>query len=198
MRFALSRRAEEKEIGDRRSACPPKPKCIRGRRREIGDCRGFTLIELTIYVGIVAMILVALVFTTNVMYDARARVRTSSIVHENISYAVQRIAAAVREASSVTAPAAGASSTTLQLTMTDATANPTIFRVSSQRIYLQMGTSPSLPITSQEVQITSATFTVSNANPPSVRVEVSGDKTNAQADYSSPFTLSETATIRRE
>ena len=143
------------------------------------------------------MILASLVFVSNVMYDARARVRTSAIVHEHVQFAVERAMASLREASSVTTPAAGTTSTTLQLVMADASINPTKFYVTSGQMYLQMGSSTSLPITSTEIKITSATFTTANTSPSVVRVEISANKTNAKGAYSSPFTLTGTATIRR-
>jgi len=142
------------------------------------------------------MILTSIVFVMNIMYDARARIRTSSMVHEHVQFAVERVTASIREASGVTIPAAGTASTTLQLVMADASMNPTKFYVTSGQIYLQVGTS-SLPLTSTEVQITSATFTASNTSPPTVRVEMSANKTNASGVYSAPFTLTGTATIRR-
>jgi type II secretory pathway pseudopilin PulG len=159
--------------------------------------RGFTLIELVIYTGITAMILASLIFITNVMYDARARVRTSAIVHEHVQFAVDRVTASVREASGVSAPALGSTSTTLQLVMADASINPTKFSVTSGQMFLQMGASTSLPITSTEIRITSATFTAANTSPPTVRIEISANKTNASGPYDAPFTLSGTATIRR-
>jgi type II secretory pathway pseudopilin PulG len=159
--------------------------------------RGFTLIELVIYTGISAMILASLVFVLNVMYDARARVRTSAIVHEHVQFAVERVTASIREASVVTIPPLGSSSTTLQLTMPDSSINPSKFYVTSGQIYLQMGSASSLPITSTEIRITSATFTASNTSPPSVRVEISANKANAMGVYSAPFTLSGSATVRR-
>lgn len=142
------------------------------------------------------MILSSLVFVMNIMYDARARVRTSSIVHEHVQFAVERVTASVREASSVTTPSAGTTSTTLQLVMTDAKMNPTKFYVTSGQMYLQMGTT-TLPLTSTEIKITSATFTASNTSPPTIRVEISANKSNANGPFLSSFTLSGTSAIRR-
>lgn len=155
--------------------------------------RGFTLIELMIYTAIMASMMAAMIFTTRSMYDARARVQTSSIVHEQIRFALSRSLATVRESSGVSFPEMGSSSSSLSVT-----AVTTTIRLADGRLYLLEEGLEELPITSNEVVISSATFTRSNTEHPIVRIELSGDLRNPQGMYRYPFTLSGSASVRRE
>lgn len=157
--------------------------------------RGFTLIELVIYTAITASITSAIVFTSRAMYDARARVRTSSIVHEQIRFALSRSLASVRESSSIVSPETESSGDSLSVVINAVT---TTIRLADGRLYLQEDGSEELPITSNEIAISSVEFTRSSTDPPIVRVEVSGDLRESQGAYHHPFTLTGSASVRRE
>ncbi len=157
--------------------------------------RGFTLIELVIYTAITASITSAIVFTSRAMYDTRARVRTSSIVHEQIRFSLSRALANVRESSSIISPEGGISGDSLSVVI-DSVA--TTMWLADGRLYLQEEGSEELPITSNEVTISSVEFTRSSMDPPIVRVEVSGDLRESQGAYHHPFTLTGSASVRRE
>lgn len=157
--------------------------------------KAFTLIELMIYTAITAMMMASIVFTTKTMYDARARVRTAAIVHEQVRFVIDRVTATVRESEAVTFPLSGAASSSLSVTVDGATH---AFRLSGGRLYLKEGSAQELPLTSDEVSISSATFTRSGTTPPIVRVEASGDLRDPNGAYQYPFTLTGSASVRRE
>ncbi|MCW1891718.1 MAG: type II secretion system GspH family protein [Candidatus Uhrbacteria bacterium] len=157
--------------------------------------QAFTLIELMIYTAITASMMAAIVFTTKTMYDARARVRTAAIVHEQVRFILDRVTATVRESETVTFPSAGSASSSLSVTVSG---NTYAFRLAQGRMYLKEGSAQELPLTSNEMLISSATFTRSNTNPPIIRIQVSGDVRNANGAYEYPFTLTGSASVRRE
>lgn len=137
------------------------------------------------------------VYVTNTVYNVRARVSTSSVVHESIIYAEDRILTSLHAATSVTVPASGSSST-LQLVMPDATRDPTIFSLSGGQIWIKEGTKARLPLTSSEVNISDMQFTRGANNPPIIRIQITGDRRNAKKAYSAPLSVTTTAAIRLE
>lgn len=158
---------------------------------------GFTILEMIIYTAIVGMILVTTVYVTSTMYNVRARVNSSSIVHESMEYAEKRILISLHGATAVTFPASGSSST-LQLTMPDAAMDPTIFSLAGGQIWIKEGSQANLPLTSSEVDISELQFIRGTSVPPVIRIQMSGDRRDAKASYSAPLTLTTSGVIRLE
>lgn len=158
---------------------------------------GFTIIEMLLYTAIVGMILVTVVYVTSTVYNIRARVSTSSVVHESMAYAKDRILVSLHAATAVTIPASGTSST-LQLAMPDAMRDPTIISLSNGRIWIKEGSKARLPLTSVEVSISDLQFIRGTSVPPLIRIQMTGDRKGAKAAYSAPLTLTTTGVIRLE
>lgn len=159
--------------------------------------RAFTIVEMMMYTAIVGMILVVVVYVTSTVYNVRARVASASVVHESMEYAQDRISILLHAATAVTIPSSGTSST-LQLTMPDTARDPTIISLSGGQVWIKEGTKPKLPLTSAEVAISDLQFTRSAANPPVMRMQMTGDRKNAKTSYSAPLTLTTSAGIRLE
>lgn len=159
--------------------------------------RGFTILEMVIYTAIVGMILSTVVYVTNTVYNVRARVSTSSVVHESVVYAQDRILTSLHSATAVVIPASGASST-LQLTMPDATRDPTTYSLSGGQIWVKEGTKAKLPLTSSEVSVSNLEFLRGSNLPPIIRVQITADRRNANRAYSAPLSVTTTAAIRLE
>jgi Tfp pilus assembly protein PilE len=158
---------------------------------------GFTIIEMLMYTAIVGMIMATTIYVTTTMYNVRARVNSSSIVHESMEFAEKRIVASLHDASAVTNPASGASSQ-LTLSMPDDAKDPTVFTLTGGQIYMKEGSRDNLPITSSEVDISSLQFTRGTSEPPVVRIQMTGDRRDARASYSAELTLTTSGIIRLE
>jgi Tfp pilus assembly protein PilW len=157
--------------------------------------RGFALIEIVIYAGIVGAIMISMVLITKVMYETRARVRTTVLLQENLRFAMARITASLRRASAVTEPAG--SGPTLSLTMEEATDDPTVVTLTDGVIFMSEGASSSVALTSSQVEITDFMFTRSTSTIPIVRVDITGRIRGADGPYQSEQSISNSATIRR-
>src|SRR3989344_3488075 len=80
--------------------------------------RGFTLMELIIYVGVLVVIAVAMVNILPLLFSGRGNVESRQAVREQLGFSLERIAQDVRAASVITTPAnAGDANPTLLLTI---------------------------------------------------------------------------------
>lgn len=104
--------------------------------------KGFTLIELILYVALSALFMSAAVaFAWDIIYG-RVRSYTEQEVNQNMRLAAKRIAYEIRNASAITA--AGSS---LTLAMSDSSRNPTVIDLSGGRVRIGYGSSGSCPTT---------------------------------------------------
>ncbi len=120
---------------------------------------GFTLIELIIYVVIVASILVvATNFGFRIIED-RTRTVADREVQQNARFALGRIIRAIRATSAINTPLEGATSTVLSLAMADSNLDPTIFELKDNTLQVSVGAGDPTPLTSDQVNVTNLLFT---------------------------------------
>ena len=153
--------------------------------------KGFTLVEVILYVAIVAIFITAMVsFAWDAIYG-RVKSFTHQEVNQNIRLASKRILFEVRNATGINTPAPSASGSTLSLIMADSARNPTVFSVSGERLKVGWGSSGPCPttapcnLTSNLVSVTSLTFTNLSQSPSenvkfSITVESTGDRREMQ------------------
>ncbi|MBI4133382.1 prepilin-type N-terminal cleavage/methylation domain-containing protein [Candidatus Uhrbacteria bacterium] len=158
--------------------------------------RGFTLIEVLIYMAILGVMLLNIVELTSGTFDLRGRARASLTIEENLRFVLSRVVARIYDADGITAPATGTTST-LTLDMLDATENPTTITLSNGAVLLTEGTNAAIPLTSDEVTVTTLSFTRLSGTPPGVRIDITGELAAAAGVYQSVLSLSTTAVIRR-
>lgn len=94
------------------------------------DSAGYTLIELLLYVGIVGALLTGVTMFFGSTLDARVKNQSISEVDQQGAQIMELITQTVRNADSITTPAAGASGSTLTLVVPTPAASPTIFNMS--------------------------------------------------------------------
>lgn len=121
--------------------------------------KGFTLIELMLYIGICSfMLLVVFLFVSQIL-EARVKAQTIAEVEQQGDWAVQVITQAIRNsASPINSPAAGASANTLSLKFIDVTKNPTVFALSSGAITVSEAGGATINLTNSKIIISSLTF----------------------------------------
>lgn len=86
--------------------------------RVIGLQKGFSLLELLLYVAVLAIITTFISGAFFSINQGRARVEAATEVNANLRFAVEKMTQDIKSASAVSVPAsAGATSTTLQLTI---------------------------------------------------------------------------------
>lgn len=162
---------------------------------------GFTLIELLLYVSIVGSLLIAvsMFFATTV----EARIKTQSImeVDQQGTLVMDYMLQTIRNADSITTPAAAASGSSLTLVVTTGSLSPTIFDLSGTTLQIKEGAAAAIPLTNDKVTVSNLTFTnLSRSGTPGVvRVSftISRVNTAGRNAYDYQKTFSSTATLRQ-
>ena len=117
--------------------------------------RGFTLIELIIYIAIVAIILTSLIpFAWNVI-EGGAKSATEQEVFANARYVSERIKYEIRNASGINS----VSATSISLSETSGAVNPTVIDLSSSNIRITQGAGSPINLNSSNTTISGLTFT---------------------------------------
>ncbi|MCF7843441.1 prepilin-type N-terminal cleavage/methylation domain-containing protein [Candidatus Gracilibacteria bacterium] len=124
-----------------------------------GTLKGFTLIEMMLYVSICSILLLALTSMFSLLIGARIKNQTIAEVNQSGIQVMQLITQTIRDAKSINAPLAPSSSSTLSIKMNNAILDPTIFDIASGTIRIKEGTSTYTTITNSKVKASSLLFT---------------------------------------
>ena len=123
--------------------------------------RGFTFIEIIIYIALLSIFIPGI---GKVAWDS-VNIRTKNYVmeevHQNLRYSSQRIIKEIRDADSISS----ITPSSLALSMSDSSRNPTIINLSAGKIKISYGGSGDCPtsnpcdLTSSDVVVSSLIFT---------------------------------------
>lgn len=157
---------------------------------------GFTLVETLLYTAFVGMIMTSMTLLAYTTFSVRGKLRTALILEQNMRFAVGRVTTLVNEASGITSPTLGATSGTLILATTATSTNPTTITSVGGIIYLTQGATGTVEaLTSNEISISSFSFTRVSSTSPMVRFVLSGGLRNASTSYGA-LTVTTTAAVR--
>lgn len=125
--------------------------------------RGFSLIEMLLYIGITSLMLsVMFSFVLN-MTNARAKVQANADIAYNANLIEDRLGDAVRHATAINTGAStfGTDPGVLSLTMADLAVSPTIFSLTANDGIVQVSQAGGAfaPLTTTNVKVTNFTFT---------------------------------------
>jgi prepilin-type N-terminal cleavage/methylation domain-containing protein len=85
-------------------------------KKIINSHKGFTMVELLLYMGIFSILLVVLMQLFTSILDVHLESQATSSVDQDGNYILARLTYDIHNASAITSPALGVSSSTLQLT----------------------------------------------------------------------------------
>jgi type II secretory pathway pseudopilin PulG len=117
--------------------------------------RGFTLIETLVYIGLFALIISGLLFSTFNVFQTSDRTKTRAAVQEEGDFLLGKLNWALSGASAVSAPASGGTGTTLTLTKAGSSIS---FALSSGNLTLQRGVGAATRLNNTNSTITAATL----------------------------------------
>ncbi|MFA6307251.1 MAG: prepilin-type N-terminal cleavage/methylation domain-containing protein [Patescibacteria group bacterium] len=139
--------------------------------------KGFTLVELIIYISLASLILLAITGFFQLHIASRVKNKTITEVEQQGVQILNLISQYVVNASAIDSPATGVSSSNLSLQMPTVASNPTIFSFSGGNLYITEGASSPVVLNSSSVEITNINFTnLSKSNTPGIiRVEFTLD-----------------------
>lgn len=135
--------------------------------------RGFTLVELLVYIAVSTVaLLVFVTFMVDVSRSA-ARARTVQELHQNAQFVLDRVGQEVRRGQAVDVATSSFDVDAGVLVLTTSTGSHT-FRLASNAVTLDAG-SGAVPLTSASVRVTA--FRITNTNP-SVTVQLHVEENN--------------------
>lgn len=162
--------------------------------------RGFTLVEMVLYVSVCAIILLSLSTFLSFLLSSRVKSQAITEVNQQGFQVMNLISGTIRNGRSIQTPAIGTSSSTLSLTTAYPLLNPTIFSLSSTTLTIKEGSGNPIALTNSRVQVSSLTFqNVSSASTTEkvIRITFTIDYINPQgrAEYSYTKTFTGSATL---
>lgn len=120
--------------------------------------RGFTLVELLLYVSVAAVMLLGLSIMLAAVLGARVKHNVVAEVDGQGTQAMQIIAQTIRNAEAILSPVAGESAASLTLDVFDPARDPTIFDFSDNAIRVKEGNGSAIPLISGRLVITDLIF----------------------------------------
>jgi Tfp pilus assembly protein PilW len=158
--------------------------------------KGYTLIELLLYIVIIGSLLVPLAYFFGMTTEARLKGQSIAEVDDQAVAAMDNITQTIRNATSITTPAAAGSGASLTLVVPTGTLSPTIFSLNGTALQVKEGTGANVALTSSDVQISNLTFKNLTRSGTSGIVQVSFTVTRVNSggrnelDYQKTFTSS--------
>lgn len=160
---------------------------------------GFTLIELLMYVTILGSLLLTLTYLFANAADARVKNQSITEVNDQAADVMDNITQTIRNSTSITSPAAGASAASLTLVVPTGSLSPTIFNLNGTTMRITEGVGAAVNLTNDKVQITSLTFRNLTKTGTAGAVQVSFTmrrvNVNTHAEYDFQKTFTSTAEI---
>lgn len=120
--------------------------------------KGFTLVELILYVSICSILLLTISSFLSFLLGARIRSQAITEVNQQGFQVMSMITQTIRNGRSVQVPSMGTSSSTLSITTLNTLINPTVFSLSSTTIQVKEGSKTALPLTNSRIRVSSLTF----------------------------------------
>jgi|GEM_PF-2171730 len=150
--------------------------------------RGFTLVEVLIYVALAAGTLVALFLVYTASLETNAYIEAQRLLLDTERPIELQIRSRLQEAPSVTQPATG-SSTSLVIESETAADNPATFSLSNGQLWMQLGTQAPVALTPTTITVTDFSATRSSGTPPAILVELTLETQTTRALIARTFSF---------
>lgn len=167
----------------------------------VGGGRGFTLVEMSLYVAICSLILFSLSSFFSFLAESRVKSQAISEVNQQGFFVMNTITSAIRNARTIDVPGIGTSSTTLSITTQDALTSPSVFSLSSSTLMIKEGSAAPVALTNSRISVSPILFeNVSSSSSTDRIVRISftlfSRTTNSQQQYNYTKTFKGSATLR--
>lgn len=163
--------------------------------------RGFSLLELILYIAISGVILSVSGSLFVTLLEARQKHQAVTEVDAVGEQIVQLMTQTIRNAEAITVPAAGATGSSLTLDVLTTASDPTVFDLAANQLRVTEGTGTAIPLSSSRVTVSGFTVTnLSRAGTPGVvRLQFTLTHINpaARQAYEATRTFYATASLRQ-
>jgi type II secretory pathway pseudopilin PulG len=119
---------------------------------------GYTLIELLLYVVLIGTLLTSVTYFFGLAVDARVKNQTIAEVNDQGVAVMDSITQTIRNAISISSPAAAGTASSLTLVVPTGSLSPTVFNLTGSTLQITEGVSSPVALTSNDLQVTNLTF----------------------------------------
>ena len=162
--------------------------------------RGFTLIELILYIGFVSLMITAFVTFSLDTINSAQKSQINDDLQQNARLAVDRMLQEIRSSSSINTGSStfGTSPGVLSLATSSGTTNPIIFSLSSGVLQMKQGSGAAAALTDSRYTVSSLIFdNLSTTRTSEVRVTMTIQQVNTNNEaYNASVTAQGTAQVR--
>jgi type II secretory pathway pseudopilin PulG len=163
--------------------------------------KGFTLVEMVLYVSLCSMILLALSTFLSFLLGSRVRSQSISEVNQQGFQVMHMMTQTIRNGRSITTPALGGASSTLSVITANALLNPTVFTSASGTMKIKEGSNNYISLTNKRVTVSNLLFenvSSSSSTEKIIRISFTVDYLNLSGrdEYSYTKTFKGSATLR--
>ena len=120
--------------------------------------RGFTLIELVLYISIMSILLLGLAVLMSTILETRERHQVIAEVEQQGIQIMQKLTQSLKDADSVELPVLGSSGSTLSLTPHENAANTTVFTIQDGILTSTVSILPSISLHNDAIFLTDLVF----------------------------------------
>lgn len=164
--------------------------------------KGFTLVEMILYVSICSILLLTISTFLSFLLGARIRSQAITEVNQQGFRAMNMMALTIRNGRSIETPVLGDTAPVLSITTKDNLLNPTIFDVASGTLRITEGAGRPIPLTNSRVVMSNISFQNLSASTSAdriIRISFTLDYGNSSGkdEYSFTKTFIESTTLRR-
>ena len=154
--------------------------------------KGFSLIELILYIGLASLILGAITYFIIMVLEARVKNQTIAEVSGQGVSAMQVISQAVRNAEDVNSPVKGNESDSLSLDVYESTDDPTVFDLSNGKLWIKEGLEDPVELTNSRVIVSDFTIKNVSKNNRQKTIRIQFTITHLNPENKNEFNYSET------
>ncbi len=169
--------------------------------RRAARSRGFTLVELLLYLAITSIIITSVSGFLITMLQARAKFQTISEVEAQGQQAMQAITQTIRNGTAITSPGTGTSAAALTITVPTGPLSPTVFDLSGGIVRVKEGTGAVQNLTTSRVTVSGLAFDnltrATTQGTVRITFTVTSVNTSGRNEFSYAKTFRDTATFRQ-
>ncbi|MDD4409256.1 MAG: hypothetical protein PHW52_01225 [Candidatus Pacebacteria bacterium] len=163
---------------------------------------GLTMIEIMFYLAISAIIFLASFFVVNFINQVKVKNQAVAEVEYQGNIIMDKMLQSVRTSQGVNTPIVGASDTSLSISMSDSSKNPTVYSFSGNNITIKEGASSTTNLGNSNIAFSSGTFTNDSASADYDSIKVSFTITyvnpSGKSEYNYSRTFYGTASTRKK
>jgi prepilin-type N-terminal cleavage/methylation domain-containing protein len=169
---------------------------------QVTNCRrGFTLIEMILYISILSVMILALTSFLYLSYTSRIKATVIAEVEQQGNQTMSLMSQNIRNSSLITIPTAGGSGSSLTLTEYTGALSPTVINQTGNKLQITEGANAAVDLTSNRVVVSGLTFqNLSRASTPgTVRIQFTLTHLNPdnRGEYVYSKTFVTSATLRQ-